>query len=190
MNHRSRARLRSTAVTLFGVLAAACATTGVRPQGTMGAADSADQIMLKMSTQLTDKGVLRSHVDADTAYIYQNTQTMDLRNFKVRMLDAQGNLQSTLTARQGIYASLTGKLDARGQVLVEGADGRKLKTEHLIYDKTANQIKSDTTFTFDSPTASGSGKGFVSDANFKNIDIDRPKGRQKGQGMLLPGQKP
>ena len=134
------------ALALLGVLAGACSTTGVRPKGTLEAADTADQIMVKMSTQLTEEGVLRSRVEADSAYIYQNTQTMDLRHFKVRMLDAQGNLQSTLTAERGIYNSLNGKLDARGQVLVESTDGRKLRTEHLIYDKAANQIKSDTAF--------------------------------------------
>jgi len=182
-------RWPGSAVALFGVLAAACSEMGVRPSGQLQAADSADQILVKMSTQLTEKGVLRSHVEADTAYIFQNTQTMDLRTFKVRMLDGQGNLQSTLTAARGIYNSLNGKLDARGQVLVESTDGRKLRTEHLIYDKAANQIKCDTVFTYESPDARLSGKSFLSDASFKNITVDQPTGAQRGKGMVLPGQR-
>jgi LPS export ABC transporter protein LptC len=179
---------RFGALALGVVLAAACTDTGVRPTSSVQSADTADQIMLKMSTQLTEKGVLRSFVEADTAYLYQIQQQMDLRHFKVRMLDAQGNLQSTLTAQHGIYLSYNGKLDARGNVLVESTDGRRLQTEHLIYDKAANQIRSDTVFTYDSPTAHGSGKGFTTDINFRNVQIDQPKGTQKGKGILLPGQ--
>ena len=170
------------------LLALACSDTGVRPSGSVQSADSADQIMLKMSTQLTENGVLRSFVEADTAYLYQQQQQMDLRHFKVRMLDAQGNLQSTLTAERGIYVSYNGKLDARGHVVVVSPDGRRLQTEHLIYDKGANQIKSDTVFTYDAPTAHGSGTRFTTDINFRNIQIDQPRGIQKGKGILLPGQ--
>jgi LPS export ABC transporter protein LptC len=165
-----------------------CNDPGVRPHGTLQTADSADQIMVKMSTRLTEGGVLRSFVEADTAYVYQGDQHMDLRNFKVRMLDAQGNLQSTLTAARGIYVTPTGKLDARGHVLVESTDGRRLRTEHLIYDKVGNQISSDTVFTYESPTANGSGNSFKSDINFRNVQIEQPKGTQKGKGILVPGQ--
>jgi LPS export ABC transporter protein LptC len=176
------------ALALGVLLAAACSECGVRPTSSVQSADTADQVMFKMSTQLTEKGVLRSFVEADTAYLYQAQQQMDLRHFKIRMLDAQGNLQSILTAQRGIYVSYNGKLDARGNVLVESTDGRRLQTEHLIYDKAANQIKSDTVFSYDSPTAHGSGKGFTTDINFRNVQIDQPRGTQKGKGLLLPGQ--
>jgi LPS export ABC transporter protein LptC len=172
-----------------GLFLAACADTGVRPTGNLeSSADSADQILLGMTTQITDKGVLRSFVEADTAYIYQNPQYMDLRRFTVRMLDGQGNLQSTLTAARGRYESLTGKLDARGNVVVVSPDGRKLVTAHLIYDKTANQISSDSAFTYEGPDGTLSGNGFTSDTEFKNVGVLQPRGTQKGRGILLPGQ--
>jgi LPS export ABC transporter protein LptC len=176
------------ALTLLASLSVACSDAGVRPRPSGQAADSADQMMVKMSTRLTEGGVLRSFVEADTAYVYQSTSTMNLRKFKVRMLDGQGNLQSTLTADSGVYATYSGKLDARGHVLVESTDGRKLRTEHLIYDKSANQIKSDTTFSYESPTERGAGNGFLSDINFRNVQIDQPRGTQRGKGLLLPGQ--
>ena len=181
-----RAAMRGTLALLSG--AAACTDPGVTPRGSAQSADSADQTMVKMSTKLTENGVLRSFVEADTAFVYQNQQNMVLKHFKVRMLDAQGNLQSTLTAERGIYGIYTDKLDARGHVLVESTDGRRLRTEHLIYDKMANQISSDTVFSYESPTASGSGTKFTSDINFRNIQIDQPRGAQKGKGLLLPGQ--
>ena len=183
----NRALTVGSLLVLAGV--AGCSQTAVTPRGAADvAADSADQVMYKMSTRLTEGGVLRSFVEADTAYVYQNEQRMNLRAFKVRMLDAQGNLQSTLTAERGEYLSITGKLDARGHVVVESTDGRILRTEHLIYDKGANQIKSDTVFTYKSPTEEGSGNGFVSDIEFRNVQVKQPRGAQKGKGLLLPGQ--
>lgn len=165
---------------------AGCTQTGVTPRETGERADSADQIIVGMITQLTENGVLRSYVEADTAYLYQNHQTLSLRRLRIRLLGAQGNLTSTLSANQGIYNSLTGRLDARGDVLVETPDGRRLRTQHLIYDKASNRVESDSAFTFESPTEQGSGSSFRSDIEFKNLEVSNPRGFQKGTGILIP----
>ncbi len=171
-----------------GMVAAACTDAGVRPTATTQAADSADQVLLKMATKITNEGVLRSFVEADTAYLYQRSQTTELRRFTARFLDDNGNLKSTLTADLGLYQTYSSKLDARGNVVVVSTDGRTLKTEHLIYNKMANQISSDTTFVYDSPTEHITGNGFTSDVDFKNQKIEQPKGYQRGRGVLLPGR--
>ncbi|HEV8358193.1 MAG TPA: LPS export ABC transporter periplasmic protein LptC [Gemmatimonadales bacterium] len=170
------------------LLAFACTDAGVRPTAVTVAADSADQVLFKMSTRITENGVLRGFVDADTAYLYQRAQTMDLRGFTVRLFDEQGNHKSTLTARTGLYQTFSRRLDARGGVVVVSTDGRKLRTEHLIYDPSANQISSDTTFVFDGPNEHGTGNGFLSDIGFANVTVQQPKGQQRGKGFLLPGQ--
>jgi LPS export ABC transporter protein LptC len=176
-------------IRLIGLaVTAACSPRGGAPSETAERADSADQVMVRMTTQLTEKGVLVSYVEADTAYLYQNQQLSDLRHLRVRFLDKQsGTQKSVLTARRALYYSLTGKLDARGQVEVVTTDGRKLRTEHLIYDKTSNRVESDTAFTYESGTEVGSGKRFTSDIEFRNLSIDAPRGFQKGKGILLPG---
>ncbi len=180
-----------TRVSWFGVFlslagSAACSETGVTPADRGERADSADQVMIRMVTQLTNKGVLQSYVEADTAYLYQNQQLMDLRHLKIRMLD-KGTEKSTLTADQAYYYALSGKLDARGNVEVVTTDGRRLRTTHLVYDKTSNRVESDTTFTYESGSEVGSGKSFRSDIEFRNLSIDEPRGFQKGKGILLPG---
>ena len=166
--------------------ALACSQTGVTAREAGERADSADQILFRMSTQLTENGVLRSFVEADTAYIYQSQQFTDFRGLRIRFLDNQGNQQSTLTSRTGVYHNLTGKLDARGSVMVQTTDGRRLQTAHLVYDKTSNRVESDSSFTYESPTESGGGSSFNSDIEFRNLSITRPKGFQKGKGILLP----
>ena len=178
--------MRSALPPLFFLLALACSST-VTPRENVTKADTADQVMWKMSIQLTENGVLRSFVEADTAYLFQNQQITDFRGLRIRFVDPQtGNTKSTLTAQRGIYNTLAGKLDARGQVLVETTDGRKLRTPHLIYDKTSNRVESDSAFTYESGTETGSGKSFTSDIDFKNLTVIEPKGFQKGKGIVLP----
>ena len=169
-------------------LSIGCSDPGVRPSTAAAVADSADQVMFKMSTKITNEGVLRSYVEADTAYIYQRSQIMDLRKFTARLLDEKGNLKSTLTADQGLYITYSNKLDARGHVVITSTDGDRIQTEHLIYDKMANQVNIDTAFVYDSPKGRLTGNSLVSDIDFNNITVAQPKGRQKGKGFLLPGQ--
>lgn len=169
-------------------LLASCSAEGVRPATESVAADSADQVMFKMSTKITNEGVLRSNVEADTAFVYQRSQTMDLRRFTARLLDEKGNLKSTLTADRGLYVTYSNKLDARGHVVVTTVDGQKITTEHLIYDKMANQITIDTSFVYDSKKGHLTGNCMKSDIDFTMVDVCQPKGRQKGKGFLLPGQ--
>ncbi len=173
----------------FGVaLVAACTDAGVRPTATVARADSADQVLFKMSTTITENGVRRSFVEAETAYVYQNRNLTELRRLTLRFQDQQGNLKSTLTADRGLYGTYSKSLDARGHVVVVTTDHRRLVTEHVIYDKAANQIKGDTTFVAESPKGRITGNGFQSDVDMKNVTVQQLKGYQKGKGTLLPGQ--
>ncbi len=51
---------------LCAALVSAC-DTGIKPTATISAADSADQVLEGMSHYMTNDGVLRAHVLADTA---------------------------------------------------------------------------------------------------------------------------
>src|SRR2546427_6460325 len=85
---------------LGGVLAGAC-DTGIKPTATIAAPDSADQVLLNMSHYVTDAGIQRAHVRADTAYFYSPAQTAELRNVHITFYDTRGAETSTLTSRQG-----------------------------------------------------------------------------------------
>ena len=164
--------------------AAGCHGPGIRPSQTAPRADSADQVMLRMTTNMLDEGVRTGYVQADTAFVYQAAQRMDLRRLKVTFYE-DGKQSSVLIAAQGDYQMTTGSLDARGNVRVETTDGRRLVTPHLIFDKGAHQLRSDTTFTYDSPEEHLTGNRFTSDLDFKNVIIAQPKARQRGPGTLI-----
>lgn len=170
-------------------LAAGCGREGIRPSSAKAPADSADQVMVKMDTYLTQDGVRKNYVTADTAFIYQAAQRMDLRNLKITFFDNDGRQSSVLTAKTGLYTMTIGSLDARGNVIVKSTDGRVLTTPHLIYDKSALQLRSDTVFVYDSNSERLTGNRFTSDLEFRNVIVDQPKAKQRGAGIVLPGQK-
>jgi len=168
----------------------ACADRGVAPVQSAAIADSADQILEQMTTAIVGDGVRKSLVYADTAYIYSDRQVASMRNLRATFFDEQGNATAVLTSKRGEYYMARGTLEAMDSVLVVSTDGtnRRLRSQHLIFDRDQNQIRSDSAFTYESPTETLSGNSFVSDPGFKNVVTRQPRGRQRGQGMVLPGQ--
>ncbi len=140
------------------------------------------------SHYVTNQGVRRTRVEADTAYFYESTQITELRNIKVTFYDLKGEEGSTLTARRGTYRWQNGSMEANGDVLVVAPDGRRLRTETLRYDNAANQISTDKRFSFERGAEHLEGNSFRSDPDFRNVVTDRPRG-VAGDGLLLPGQE-
>lgn len=171
------------------VALAACRDQAVEPVLQTVTADSADQVLEGMETWIVGNGVRRSVVLADTAYLYQNRQVADMRGVTAYMFDNQGNQTSIVTSTTGIYHVAIGTLEARGDVVVTATDGsgRTLTTEHLIYDKNLNQIRSDSAFVYDAPDGLIRGNSFTADPEFKNIVTRQPRGFQRGQGITIPG---
>jgi LPS export ABC transporter protein LptC len=169
------------------VIVLGCEATGARPTTTVQASDSADQILEGFSHFVTNQGVRRSRVEADTAYFYETTQITELRKVKVTFYDIKGAESSTLTSRTGTYRWQDGAMEANGNVVVVSPDGRRLATQTLKYDNATNTISTDKPFTFDDSTQHLRGKSFRSDPDFKNVVTDQPSG-VAGKGMLLPGQ--
>jgi len=170
---------------LLGGGVAAC-DTGIKPTATIAAPDSADQVLLSMSHYVTDGGIQRAHVLADTAYFYSPSQTAELRNVTITFYDVRGAQTSTLTSRQGTYHWRGGDMEARGNVVVVRVDGAKLRTEVLRYSQAKNQVSSDQPFVFDEPTRHIEGEGFTSDPDFKVVTAIRPRGT--GGKFTLPNQ--
>jgi LPS export ABC transporter protein LptC len=166
----------------------ACEDTGVRPTTTVQAADSADQVLEGFSHYVTNDGVLRSRVEADTAFFYEATQVTELHKVKIVFFDVKGAESSTLTAQRGIYRWQDGSMQASGNVVVVAPDGRRLGSETLRYENGTNLIMTDKHFTFDRGEEHLEGNSFRSDPDFRNVVTDRPRG-VSGNGMLLPGQQ-
>jgi LPS export ABC transporter protein LptC len=174
-----------SALSVFSVLS--CEDSGVRPTSTVQAPDSADQVLEGFSHYVTNEGVRRSRVEADTAFFYEPTQITELHKVKVVFFDLKGAEGSTLTAERGTYRWQDGSMEATGNVVVVSPDGRRLSTESLRYDNATNTILTDKPFSFDRGAEHLEGNSFRSDPDFRNVVTDRPRG-VSGEGLLLPGQ--
>ncbi len=160
---------------------------GTRVTATQAALDSADQVLIGMTHYVTQEGILRARVQADTAYFYSGTQRAELRNVHVTFYDVTGRATSTLTSKEGTHHWRTGDMQARGTVVViRDKDGGTMRTEVMDYNQARNQVSSDKPFVFDAPDRHVQGEGFTSDPEFKNITAKRPHGT--GGQFILPNQ--
>jgi len=159
--------------------------SGTPVTATQAVLDSADQVLVGMTHYVTEDGVLRARVRADTAYFFSNTQRAELRNVHVTFYDVTGKATSTLTSKEGTHHWRTGDMEARGNViLIRNSDGGTLRTEAMSYSQARNEVTSEVAFTFDSPTQHLRGVGFTSDPEFRNVRTKNLTGT--GGQLVLP----
>lgn len=150
-------------------------------------ADTADQVMYGTQFHLTDKGLSRAELMADTAYFFDDNTRIELRKVETTFYTTSGARDAYLTARQGTYMTRGGIMIARGDVVVITEEGRRLETPELKYDQTMNEIASDSAFVLTEPGRRLDGIGFRSDPNMQNVQILRTRSGSTG-AVTLPGQ--
>ncbi len=166
----------------FCVLVAACSNSGIAPPKATSADSLApDQTLAAMKTYIVRNGIRTSRVEADSAFINQQTHNADLIGLRITFFDStSGRTISVVTSKTGKYDLERQSLDARGNVVaVTSPEGKILKTEHLVYDKVQDRIHSDTAFTVTGSTENISGSAFEADPGFKSVLVIHPRGREK-----------
>ena len=161
---------------VIGILAVAsggaCSSKKQPPVATHSPlADSADQIMYGARFKLTDQGLARAQLEADTGYFFDDNTRQELENVHTTFYTVTGAKDAVLTSRHGTINNRTNNMIARGNVVVVSEDGRRLTTPELIYNQQKNQISSDSAFVMTEPNRRLEGVGFRSDPNMKNIQI-------------------
>lgn len=150
--------------------------------------DSADQMIFGMSVHLTDGGVRRADLKADTAYMYDDNTRTELRTVSAVFFTPTGVQDATLNSRAGTYNMRLGTMSARGDVVVNSTSGRRLTTPELKYDPGRNEVSSDSAFRLTMPDGRVlSGIGFLSDPDLNSIRILK-KPAASGQRVTIPKQ--
>jgi LPS export ABC transporter protein LptC len=185
---------------------AACNDTKAPPVEPRSAlADSADQIMYGARSLMTDRGVLRAELFADTAYFFDESTRIEMRNVTTTFFKTTGAKDAVLTSREGTYNTRANTMEARGNVVVVSEDGRRLTTPQLRYAQTQDQISSDSAFVLTEPRRRLEGTGFTSDPDMTKVrclaacrgaagEIQLPgegsaePTRPKGETFQLPGE--
>lgn len=133
--------------------------------------DSADQMIFGLDHALTTKGIRRAQLHADTAYFYDGNNRFELHRMTTTFFTADGAKNGMMVSDVGTYDVRTQKLDGRGNVKVTSEDGRRLTSPHLVYDRGINQITSDTSFEYHTPTTDLRGVGLRTDPQLRSVQV-------------------
>lgn len=165
--------MRALLVVALAVLgSAACSSKKQPPVATHSPlADSADQVMYGARFKMTEQGLARAQLEADTAYFFDDNTRVELEKVHTTFYTATGAKDAVLTSQHGTYNTRTSNMIARKNVVVVSEDGRRLTTPELIYNQQKNEIASDSAFVMTEPNRRLEGVGFRSDPNMKNIQI-------------------
>jgi LPS export ABC transporter protein LptC len=169
-------------------VAMACQTQGAAPpvKRGVGMADSAEQVMLGVRMLLTDRGVQRGELFADTGYVFEDQTRFELRKVRATFNTSTGTKDGVLSADRGTYNQREQRLEGFGHVVIVTTEGKRLTSPHMKYMQVANEVSSDSAFTLVEPGRNVSGIGFRADPQLTRIQILRNVG---GQGTFtLPGK--
>jgi LPS export ABC transporter protein LptC len=150
-------------------------------------ADSADQVMFGASFNMTERGVIRAELQADTAYFFDDNTRIELDDVNTTFYTVSGMKDAVLTSDHGRYSTRLGNMTAFGNVVVNTEDGRRIVTPELHYNQAANQFTSDSQFVMTEPGRRIAGVGFRSDPGLKNVQVlAGASGFVSGQGGDAP----
>jgi LPS export ABC transporter protein LptC len=180
--------MRRVAALLAVVAIAACTRQGSAPPvATTGSlADSAEQVMLSVRSLLTDRGVQRGEMFADSAYVFDEQTRFELRKVRATFNTATGVKDGTMVADRGRYNMRQQMLEGFGHVVITTNDGKRLTSPHVRYNQAINEVSSDSAFTMVEPGRTLSGIGFRSDPQLNNVVV--LKGARGRGSFTLPGQ--
>lgn len=185
----SGSRIGLVALLTVVALSSACTEKTLPPVVKKSAlADSSDQIMFGAHFNLTDAGLERAELNADTAFFFDDNTRIELRKVETTFYTASGARDAYLTSKSGTYNNRTSAMVARGNVIVITEEGRRLETPELRYNQQSNEIASDSAFVLTEPGRRLEGIGFQSDPNMQNIRILKTKSGSTGV-VTLPGQQ-
>jgi LPS export ABC transporter protein LptC len=170
------------------VVAAGCSNQRSAPTVSAGAslADSAEQVMLNVRSLLTDRGIERGEMFADSAYIFDDNTRFELRKVRATFNTTTGVKDGTMSADRGRYNLRQQILEGFGNVVITTNDGKRLTSPQVRYNQLANEVSSDTNFTMVEAGRTLSGIGFRADPQLTRLKVLRAP---RGQGSFtLPGQ--
>jgi len=173
---------------LASMTVAGCSTQGHAPPVKTGTsmADSAEQVMLNVRSLLTDKGIQRGEMFADSAYIFDDNTRFELRKVRATFNTSTGVKDGTMSGDRGRYNLREQMLEGYGNVVITTNDGKRLTSPHVRYSQALNQVSSDSAFTMVEAGRTLSGVGFRSDPQLNNVVV--LKGARGRGSFTLPGQ--
>lgn len=174
MRNRSRSIALAGAALLTAGLAA-CGNTGTAPRAAPDYPQlPADYVVAGVKHYLTEDGVRRGVLNADTAYFYADSAKANLIKVHLVLYNATGQQAADLTSKTGQLDQRSNAMIARGNVLLvaTGGGAQRVETQELHYDPNAHKIWSDVTSTvYQGGSRTVAGGGFSADDQLQNISM-------------------
>lgn len=168
---------RQFVIALATATAIACADRGGSTPIAAGEGsllDSADQVAFGSRTLITDAGLLRAEIFADTTLFLDQNARISMRVVNGDFFNAMGAKDAAMIADLANYDSRTENLEAWGNVVITSVDGRVLKSPMVKFDSKMNQISSDSAFVLtEADGREMKGVGFRADPNLDVITVLR-----------------
>jgi len=138
----------------------------------------ADMVQYGMVSFITASGIREGRVEADTAYVYNDSAKVVMRGMYISFFNDDGSERASITAETGELEENSDRMLARGNVvLIVHQDGRRIESAELNYDPNRDRIWSDSATV--QTLANGQvtrGTAFESDLDFQNVRIANPRG--------------
>ncbi len=100
----------------------------------------ADGVMYGMRSVISVEGVREGMVRADTAYFFEDSANVELRQLSLTVYTEEGRERALVTAEQGWLNLDTNEMVARGNaVLTVRAENRIIESAELHYDPSADR---------------------------------------------------
>ena len=121
---------RILVVSAIAVLSVAgCSSENRKPltkSSSVSLADSAEQVLFNMRSLLTDKGIQRGELFADSAYIFDDNTRIELRKVRATFNTSTGAKDGTMSGDRGRYDLRQQVLEGFGHVVITTNDGQLL----------------------------------------------------------------
>lgn len=132
----------------------------------------ADQVVFDIEYYMNDLGVMRAHLRADTAYVWEDSARTVLFPVELTLYDRNGAETAHLTADEGEVQTGTNKTVARGNVVLVTTEGdRRIMTEELHYDPRRGQIWSDVRTVMLEGDSRLEGAGFRANNEMTDVEV-------------------
>ena len=158
-------RMKGFLIAVVALAVAGCSKTTQPPSARATLADTAEQVMYDVHTMLTNSGVKRGDMYADTVYVFDEQTRFVMLRVRATFNTETGAPNGTLRGDRGNYKFREKLLEGFGNVVVTSTDGRRLNSNHLKYSQLSNEISSDSAFTLTQLDRVQRGIGFTSDPN-------------------------
>ncbi len=174
----SKSRLLAIGILAVGSLTACSREISTPVADSELQAMEADYVAFGMVSFATTNGIREARIEADTAFIYEQTANAILKQMNIIFYDESGNERATVSGLSGDWNQETNRMVARGDVvLLIHSDSSTIESPEIYYDPGLEKIWSDSATVRSMKDGSvTSGSAFESDMSFENLTIRDMRG--------------